>query len=482
MKIERAGSDSSCPSVHLPSAPQDLRAQLHRTGGAARIDVDADRAQAFRVDDAFFQRLFDFLVIERVRRAVDHAFAIRHGDAAPAAQQFEDAGRLAGRSRACPLGADRMRVRKEFRGHLGVLSAPARPHSRLAAFDAQLLVALQELLDLHRVVRQRFGRRVDGRQAAADHQHRQPQLHVRERAGLGRAGELQRHQEVRRSAHAARQSVRDVEHRRAPGAHRQCDVIEAELESVLQRQRATEPHATEHRELRAPFQQQPHQFQEVLVPAHRDAVFGDAAEAGQDAVLQRLAQIGHVAYRFESAARSVAVHAAQAGRQRLDLQAVDADDGMALVHEFMRQRVAGRTEAGHQHTVAAARLRIRPAQVERIPARQQRIQLEAIRQLQHVFQRAGFDLRNVHRFLLLVDAGLEAVIADAVSGRGHHRVVDGDHRQRGDGVAVGLQHVKFGYALGERATGQRDLECRLLVRRLAAGRRRVFRCLFLQAL
>ena len=45
-------------------------------------------------------------------------------------------------------------------------------------------------------------------------------------------------------------------------------------------ERAAEAHAAEHLEFAAPLQQQPDQLEEVLVPAHGDAVFGDAAEAG----------------------------------------------------------------------------------------------------------------------------------------------------------------------------------------------------------
>ena len=62
-------------------------------------------------------------------------------------------------------------------------------------------------------------------------------------------------------------------------------------------------------------------------------------------------------------------------------------------------------------------LRIRRAQVERIPAREQAVDFESPRQLEHVLQRARLGLRNVDRLLLLVDARLHAVVADAVTGR-----------------------------------------------------------------
>src|ERR1051326_170964 len=77
----------------------------------------------------------------------------------------------------------------------------------------------------------------------------------------------------------------------------------------------------------------------------------------------------------------------------------------------------------------------RAAYVDRVPARQQRIDLKAVRQEKDVGEHPGLDLRDVDRVLLLVDAGLHAVVADAVAGAGAHGVVDHDDGQRGDGVA-----------------------------------------------
>ena len=68
--------------------------------------------------------------------------------------------------------------------------------SALQAGFLERLVAREEFLDLHRVVGERFGRRVDGGQAAADDHDRQADLQVGDRFALRRAGELQRHEEV----------------------------------------------------------------------------------------------------------------------------------------------------------------------------------------------------------------------------------------------------------------------------------------------
>ncbi len=127
---------------------------------------------------------------------------------------------------------------------------------------------------------------------------------------------------------------------------------------------------------------------------------------------------------------------------------------MAVIHQVMRQGKTGGPQPDHQHLVTARRLGQRTPQVERVPTRQQAVNLEAPRQRQHVLQILGLDLRNVDRLLLLIDAGLHAVVADAVAGRGDHRIVDDCNRQRADGVAARLHQIHLGDFFFERATGQ----------------------------
>ena len=123
-------------------------------------------------------------------------------------------------------------------------------------------------------------------------------------------------------------------------------------------------------ELAAPLEQQPDQLEEVLVPAHRDAVLGHAAESSHDPIIERLVDLLHIANCTERRALATCVDAGQRGGQRLDLETVDADDQMAVVHQVMRERKAGRPHADDQHAFAAARLGIRALQVERVPARE----------------------------------------------------------------------------------------------------------------
>jgi hypothetical protein len=165
----------------------------------------------------------------------------------------------------------------------------------------------------------------------------------------------------------------------------------------------------------------------------------------------------------------------QLARQRFDLQAVDGDDTEAFVHQVVRERVAGRAQSDDQHVARVVRERIGPPNVERIPACEQAVDLDAPRHPQDVGEHAGFNLRDIDRLLLLVDARFHAVVADAMAGTGAHRVVDDHEGQRSDRVAGLAHHVHLGDLLVERAARQRDAErvrgnrARLVAQPLRAG-------------
>src|SRR4029077_18709024 len=108
----------------------------------------------------------------------------------------------------------------------------------------------------------------------------------------------------------------------------------------------------------------------------------------------------------------------------LDFEPVDADDGVAVVHEVVRQGESGRTHTRDQHLAAGRPQGQGPPGIERIPAREQRVDLESPGQLEHVLQRARLDLRDVYRLLLLVDAGFYAVASDTAATPCAGRVVD----------------------------------------------------------
>ena len=78
---------------------------------------------------------------------------------------------------------------------------------------------------------------------------------------------------------------------------------------------------------------------------------------------------------------------------------------------------------------------------------------------------------NVDWLLLLVDARLHAVVADAVPGRGDYRVIDADNGERPDYLTARLHHLELGDALLERAAGERHVEEALLERGAPTVRR-----------
>ena len=331
----------------------------------------------------------------------------------------------------------------------------------LRPLSSRQLVTRQELLDLHRIVGERLGRRVDRREAAADDHDGQSQLHVRERILFRRPGELQRHQEIGRGAHTLREAVRQLEHRRPAGAGGERHVIEPERERAFGVDRAAEAHAAVHREALAPLDQQAQQLEEVLVPANGDAVLGHTAEPGHHPIVERLGQRRDVADRHERHALAVRGDAGHCRRERLDLQPVDADDRVTVVQQMMCERESRRSHADDEHALAGGRRRDEATQVERIPSSEQPVDLESPRQRKHVLQQARFRLRDVDRIGILVDARLHAVVADPMPGARDHRVVDADHRECADRDAFGSKLVELRDALLQRAAGERDAERRL---------------------
>ena len=131
----------------------------------------------------------------------------------------------------------------------------------------------------------------------------------------------------------------------------------------------------------------------------------------------------------------------------------------------MRQRKSRRSRADHQHALSGRSKRQRATKIERIPPRQQRVNLEAPRQGQHILEHPCLCLRDVDGILLLINAGLHAIVADAVAGRGNQGVVDADHRQGAKRPAFGAQLVEFGNLFVQRAAGENHAERRLLERR-----------------
>jgi hypothetical protein len=272
-----------------------------------------------------------------------------------------------------------------------------------------------------------------------------------------------------RKSDAVHESVGKVEDRRPPRPRGDRDVIEAHGERALGVEGAAEAHAAVERKAVAALEQQANHLEEVLVPAHGDAVLGDAAESRHHAIVQRFGERRCIADRLEGDALAGHRDPRHLRRQRLDLQAVDADDGVAVVEQEMRQREPGRTHSDDQRPLAGRRQGQRLSEVQRIPARQQRVDLEAPRKRQHILEDPRLGLRNVDGIGLLVDARLHAVVADPVAGGRHQRVVDADDGKRTQRPAFGTKLVELGDLLLQRATGERHAERALLERVVGSG-------------
>src|SRR5713226_6786172 len=121
-------------------------------------------------------------------------------------------------------------------------------------------------------------------------------------------------------------------------------MVESEREGAVDRQGAAEPHAAIHRKTCPALQQEPDDLQEILVPAHRDAVFGDPAEPGHDAVVEPFDKARDIAYRPKRTAAAIEGDAADLRRKRLDLEPINRGDEMAVVQQMMREGKTGGTQ------------------------------------------------------------------------------------------------------------------------------------------
>ena len=72
-------------------------------------------------------------------------------------------------------------------------------------------------------------------------------------------------------------------------------MVEPEREGALRVDGAAEANAAEHREALAALDQEADELEEILVPAHRDPIFGDAAKAGHHPRFERLVERGDIA-------------------------------------------------------------------------------------------------------------------------------------------------------------------------------------------
>src|SRR5665647_2499926 len=123
----------------------------------------------------------------------------------------------------------------------------------------------------------------------------------------------------------------------------------------------------------SPCEVQVQHVEEVFVPPYGDAVLGDAAEARQGALVETAEERLRIADQL----RRACVRAGELLGERLDLQAVDRDYREAFVQEVVGDGVAGGAEPYDENLLAVVRERVRAGRVERVPACEERPDLES---------------------------------------------------------------------------------------------------------
>ena len=332
-------------------------------GVAEAVDGDFFGREAFSEVDALFERLGDFFVIQRVGRRIDHSAAVGERDAAPGLEELQIDRVAAFGGGLFVLGANGAGVGEELVGDDVFFFVPDGANGGFGVGGTERFVAFHELLHLDRVVRERFGGRVDRGQTAADDHGGQAQLEIGDGVTAGGTGQLQCHEEVRRLADAAGEAVLHRNDRRTAGAGAEGNVIEAELEGAIDGDRPAEAHAAEHGERTATLDQEADDLEEVLVPANGDAIFGDAAEAGHDAVVERFVNLVDLANGAEGFLVPVGIDTGEVFGEGFDFETVDGADGVAVVQQVMGERVAGRAEADDENFVAGVGFGQRPIEV-----------------------------------------------------------------------------------------------------------------------
>src|SRR5262249_60804665 len=99
-------------------------------------------------------------------------------------------------------------------------------------------------------------------------------------------------QEVGRLTNAAREIVHDIDDWRPPCTGGHGDVTEPQPPRVFDRESPTKPHTAIHAKRVTTGKSQVKQCEKILVPANRDAVFGNTAESLENAVIKRPANPG----------------------------------------------------------------------------------------------------------------------------------------------------------------------------------------------
>ncbi len=133
-----------------------------------------------------------------------------------------------------------------------------------------------------------------------------------------------------------------------PAPMRERDMIEAHAPGLFQRDGAAEAHAAEHGEVARRSSSRRIIFRKFL---SQRTVMPYSATPPKPAMarLPRSSEVSSTSRIGWKGTRLPSRDTGECRRQRLDLQPVDRHHGVAVVQQIMRQRVAGRSQAHHQH-------------------------------------------------------------------------------------------------------------------------------------
>ena len=313
---------------------------------------------------------------------------------------------------------------------------------------------MQPLQTLTHIIRQSLCRRVNGGQSAADDHRRQAQLQIGDAVFARRTRQLQCHQKVRCLTHPARQTIGQIQYGGSSRSHAQGNVVKPHTKGIRKSQCATKQNAAINGTRGAPLQQQTQNQQKILIPTRSDAILGNAAKARTHPLIQVLLPCGHIMDGFKGDARAIMRNPAQMRGQRFNLETIHRHHIVSVIHQMVCQRVTRRTQSHHQNLITTGTARHRTSIIERIPPSQQRINLKAPRQRQHILENTRFHLRNIHRILFLINARLHAVIANAMPRSRQHGIINTRNRQCPNGQRILFCLVHLGYFLLKRTPRQ----------------------------
>ena len=152
------------------------------------IHIDSRRRHTLGKPDTFFQRFLHFLMVQCIRRAICQALAVGNGCPSPRLQQINDARSASFLFGSLTLCTNCTCMREKYISNLFFFRIPYVTDSRFSLHSRQNFIALQKLFHLYRIVSQCLGSRINSRQTAANHHHRQAQLHIGDGITLCSAG------------------------------------------------------------------------------------------------------------------------------------------------------------------------------------------------------------------------------------------------------------------------------------------------------